>query len=138
MKIIFTLLTLFLISESVNGQYIPTDQNPKYTYSINPKYTYSLNPNYTPGLNPFKESWTGKYLFNENGNLIGLLSKANNDFYLLFNTDGEWLGYFVRAGANFNLFSLNGEWTGQYLCSDSGNGYNLFDESGEWTTNYVK
>jgi hypothetical protein len=178
MKRFYTLLTGFLMSINVFGQNIPTDQNPKYTYSINPKYTYSINPKYTysinpkytynlnpkytysinpkythslnpkytlsinpeytSGLNPFKGSWTGKYLFNDNGELTGIMAKANNNIYLLYDTDGEWIGYFVRAETNFNLFSLDGEWTGQYLCSDSENGYNLFNESGEWTTNYVK
>ncbi|MDD3892652.1 MAG: hypothetical protein PHE03_10175, partial [Bacteroidales bacterium] len=79
-----------------------------------------------------------KYLFNESADPIGILVYANSDIYLYYDLQGEWIGYFVSAKTNFNLFSLEGDWTGKYLCSDSKNGYNLFDEDGEWTDNYVK
>jgi hypothetical protein len=89
-------------------------------------------------LNPKYGSWTGKYLFSQDGEVIGFLVQANFDIYIYYQTNGEWIGYFVRAESNYNLFNLEGEWTGQYLCSDSENGFNLFTEDGEWSTNYVK
>jgi hypothetical protein len=154
MKITSLTLLLILSITFSFGQNIPTNQNPKYTTSINPKYTTSINPKYTTsinpkyttsinpkytsGLNPFNGQWEGKYLFDESANLIGLLAFANSEIYLYYNTQGKWIGYFVRAKSNYNLFSLDGEWTGKYLCSDSKSGYNLFDENGEWTDNYVK
>ena len=53
--------------------------------------------------------------------------------YLFYDMDGEWVGYFVRAKTNYNLFNLDGDWKGKYLCSDSESGYSLFEEGGEWT-----
>ena len=124
-------------SSALNPKY-NSSINPRYTSDLNPKYNSSINPKYANGLNPFKGAWTGKYLFDQDANIIAILAKANNNVYLYYDNSGEWIGYFIRAKNNFNLFTLDADWTGKYLCSDSENGFNLFGEDGEWTTTYVK
>lgn len=138
-----TLLLLFSVTLSF-GQNIPISQNPKYSSNLNlsadrqaPKYNSSINPKNTSGLNPFYGTGEKEYLFNESADPIGILVSANSDIYLHYDFPDDWIGYFVRAESNFNLFSLEADWTGEYLCSDSKSGYNLFNEDGEWTGNYV-
>lgn len=124
-------------NSDVNPKY-NSDINPKYNSDVNPKYNSKLNPKYNWDLKPSKYTFKGKYLFDTDANVVGYILIANNDFYLLYNLEFEWEGYFVRAGSNFNLFDLDAVWTGQYLCSDSSLGYNLFGEDNEWTGNYIR
>lgn len=63
---------------------------------------------YTSGLNPFYGTEEKEYLFNESLGPIGSLVSANSNIYLHYVLQGEWIGYFVRAESNFNLFSLEG------------------------------
>jgi hypothetical protein len=86
--------------------------NPNVTTSLNPKVNSSINPNVTPSLNPTKAKWRGYFIFNKNLAFIGIAVRANSDVLLLFNSKVEWIGYFVRAEKNFNLFDLDGKWTG--------------------------
>ena len=124
-------------SSGLNPRY-SSEINPKYSSDLNPKFNTGINPKFTNGLDPFNGAWTGKYLFDKDANAIGILAKANDNVFLYYNNKGEWIGYFVKAKNNFNLFTLDGEWTGKYLCPDSESGFNLFNEDGEWTTEYVK
>lgn len=70
--------------------------------------------------------------------MIAFLVYANADVYLVYNTRGEWVSYYVRAETNYNEFDLDGNQTGYYMCSDSKTGYNVFNEDAEWTECYVK
>ena len=110
---------------------IPSDRDPRITYSINPNVTYSINPNVTPSLNPTKAKWSGYFIFNKDLSLVGIAVRANPDILLLFNNKVEWIGYFVRAENNFNLFDLDGKWTG-FLSGNSNGAYNYFTIHGEW------
>jgi len=77
-------------------------------------------------------------MFDENEDAVGFLTRANSSVYLYFSITRQWIGYFVRAKGNFNLFSLDGSWTGQYLCYDSEGGFNLFNSESDWTKLYAK
>lgn len=124
-------------SSDINPKYT-SHINPKYNSKINPEFNSEINPKYNSKLNPSNGPWEGMYMFDEEANLIGFLAYASSDIYLLYDIQNKWIGYFVRSNSNFNLFSLDAEWTGQYLCSDSKNGFNLFNPNGEWTGSYVK
>lgn len=123
-----------------------TDINPKWTTSINPKFTTDispkwntkLNPKFNFQLNPKYNSWDGFYIFNKDAELTGYAVKGSDDVYLHFNTADVWLGYFVKASTNMNYFTLEDEWTGEYLCSDNNGGYNWFNENGEWKEDYLR
>jgi hypothetical protein len=134
-----------LFTSSINPRF-SSDINPKYTSTINPRFNYELNPKFNSRINPkfsfeYNPAYGGRvsyYMYNYDADLIGLLVKVNDAVMLYFNKGGEWIGYFIKAKDNYNLFDLEGEWTGRYLCSDSQAGYNLFNENGDWSTNYVK
>jgi hypothetical protein len=122
---------------SLNPTYTPS-VNPKFNTEIDPEYNSSLNPRYNSRLDPKNGFWEGMYLFDQNADAIGLLVRASKNLYLHYTIKKEWIGYFARAGSNFNYFTVDGKWTGQFLCSDSEQGYNLFDENAKWTENFVK
>ncbi len=129
------------INPKYNAKINPTFNssiNPKYLSKLNPTYNSKINPKYNNNLNPLYTFTDKKYLFNEASEAIGVLIYANSDVYLYYDMNNEWIGYFIRANTNYNLFSLNSEWTNKYLCSDLQNGYNLFESNGEWTGNHVK
>jgi hypothetical protein len=105
--------------------------NPNVTYSLNPKVNYSINPNVTASLNPTKAKWSGYFIFDRKLALVGIAVRANPDVLLLFNSQIEWIGYFVRAEKNFNRFDLDGEWTG-FLSENSKGAYTYFTIQGEW------
>ncbi|MCX6316898.1 MAG: hypothetical protein NTW29_06390 [Bacteroidetes bacterium] len=134
-----------LFTSAINPRF-STDINPKYTSTINPKFNYELNPKFNSRINPtfsfeYNPAYGGRvsyYMYNYDADLIGLLIQVNEQVMLYFSKAGDWIGYFIKAKDNYNLFDLEGEWTGRYLCSDSNNGYNLFNENGDWSTNYVK
>src|ERR1039458_7019017 len=86
--------------------------NPNVTYSINPNVTYSINPNVTTSLDPTKNKWSGYFIFDKKLAFVGIVVRASPDVWLLFNSNVKWVGYFVRAEKNFNLFDLEGTWTG--------------------------
>lgn len=124
-------------NQIINPEYTQ-DINPIYNHQLNPEYNQDLDPFYHQDLNPFRSNWKGMFMFDEQGRIIGLLSKGSYDVYLFYDIDGELIGHFIKANDNFNLFDMKNNWTGKYLSSDSKNGYNFFNSNGTWTGNYVK
>ena len=113
--------------------------NPQLNGSVNPNLCENLNPMFTNALHPKNPAWSGNFLFDKDDKLIGFVSVANQQVMLCFNAAGEWNGYFVRSAiGTFNEFSLDGKWTGRFLCPDSSEGYNLFSSEGDWTGEHIK
>lgn len=137
--------------------------NPKTNWNINPSHNNSINPVFTSGINPLSTSilnpianevfnpmfsitlhpknpaWKGNFLFDNNDNLIGFISSASQNILLCFDLEGNWTCYFIKTPkGTYNEFSLQGHWTGEFLCYDSNGGYNLFNKDGEWTGKHIK
>ena len=113
--------------------------NPLINLSLNPSVSQSLNPMFTNALHPKNSTWAGNFLFDKDDKMIGFISVACQQLLLSFNAGGEWTGYFVRSSyGTFNEFTIDGAWTGKYLCPDSNEGYNLFSNDGEWTGQHIK
>lgn len=124
---------------SINPKFTPAinpvytiNINPQYNPAINPNFNFTLNPTYNYKLNPKYSEWTGQYMFNSNSDLIGFIVQASDVVSLYFTNAGTWQGYFVGG----NYFSLDGSWTGSYLCSNSRGGCNFFNKEDEWTGEY--
>lgn len=113
--------------------------NPQSNLSLNPNECQALNPMFTTSLHPKNPAWAGNFLFDKDDKLIGFISVACQQVLLSFNASGEWAGYFARSAyGTFNEFSIDGKWTGRFLCPDSNEGYNLFSNDGEWTGEHIK
>ena len=116
-----------------------TKINPQYNPDLNPMYNKAINPMFANHLHPKNSVWTGLYLFNAEDKLLGFVTMANQDLLLCFDEQGQWTCYYVKSPTGtYNQFSTTGEWTGSYLCADSGAGFNLFAKTGEWTGMHIK
>jgi hypothetical protein len=116
-----------------------TDINPQFNPDLNPVYNKIYNPMFANSLHPKNPRWSGRYLFDKDDNLIGYVSVASQNILLCFDTNGEWTCYFVKTSTGtYNRFTLEGEWSGQYFCSDGSQGFNLFAATGEWTGQHMK
>ena len=113
--------------------------NPKTNAVVNPFSNQLLNPMMFKNLNPKNALWRGLYLYDEKDNLIGFITKPMRDVLICFDIKGECTCYYVLTPeGTYNHFEKNGEWTGNYLCSDSNTGYNVFTKEGNWTGNHIK
>jgi len=113
--------------------------NPLNHFEFNPDVNKNLNPMFHNEYHPMNPSWKGLYLFNKTDDVVGYISIATQVLMLCFDTQGEWTGFFVKAGNGiYNHFDVKGAWTGKYLCFDSIFGYNFFDKDGNWTGQHVK
>ena len=114
------------------SQDIPTNRNPKYNSSINPKYNSSINPKYNSSINPKLSQVSGLYLFNGDGESVGMFVRADSSVLNWYSSGLELRGMAAsNEDGGFNLFDDDGEWQGYLLKNDSG-GYNMFDIEGEW------
>ncbi|MBS1914680.1 MAG: hypothetical protein JST87_00250 [Bacteroidetes bacterium] len=113
--------------------------NPQSNPALNPKLCEVLNPMFANALHPKNPVWHGTFLFDKEDKLIGYISMACQQILLSFNTGGDWTGYYVKSSFNtYNEFTVEGVWTGKYLCPDLNEGYNLFTNEGDWTGNHIK
>jgi len=113
--------------------------NPKTNAELNPLNNQMLNPMLYKNLNPKNAAWRGLYLYDEKDNLIGYITKPMKDVLICFDIKGEWTCYYVLTPeGTYNHFEKSGEWTGNYLCSDSSTGFNVFNKEGNWTGAHVK
>lgn len=113
--------------------------NPKTNADLNPMNNHLLNPMFYKNLNPKNVSWRGLYLYDEKDNLIGYITMPMRNVFICFDIKSEWTCYYVLTPeGTYNHFEKNGDWTGNYLCSDSNGGYNVFTKEGNWTGNHVK
>lgn len=109
-----------------------TSIDPRYNTSIDPRYNTSLDPNYNTALDPTQSRWSGYFVFDINGNVLGVAVRANMEFLLLYDTQPRWKGYFASNGKDgFNWFSKEGVWLG-YAAENSEKGFNLFSAEGKW------
>jgi hypothetical protein len=111
--------------------------NPQFNFDLNPKMNTALNPEYNYQLVPRYGVDGGIYMFDKNANLTGIIMPASANVWLLFDDKNNWRGYFVRTGSNWNRYTIDGTWTGEYLCPNDNRGYNYFTEEGSWTGEYV-
>lgn len=113
--------------------------NPKVNESINPLKNQLLNPLMYKHLYPSSGSWKGLYIYNEKDNLIGYITRPTRNVLICFDVKGVWTCYYVlTAEGTYNHFDMNGDWTGEYICSDSNAGFNVFNKEGEWTGKHIK
>lgn len=113
--------------------------NPKLNQEINPMFNQLLNPMMYKSLYPRNYAWKGLYIYDEKDNLIGFVSKPMRDVLICFDLKGTWTCYYVLTNeGTYNHFEINGEWTGDYLCSDANAGYNIFNKQGSWTGKHIK
>jgi len=113
--------------------------NPKANESINPLKNQLLNPLMYKHLYPGSGSWKGLYIYNEKDNLIGYITRPTRNVLICFDVKGVWTCYYVlTAEGTYNHFDMNGDWTGEYICSDSNAGFNVFNKEGEWTGRHIK
>lgn len=113
--------------------------NPKLNRELNPIYNLLLNPLMYKNLYPRNSSWNGMYIYDEKDNLIGYITKPMRDVLICFDLKGMWTCYYVLTEeGTYNHFEMNGDWTGDYLCSDANTGYNVFNKQGSWTGKHIK
>lgn len=113
--------------------------NPKVNESINPLKNQLLNPLLYKHLYPSSSSWKGFYIYNEKNNLIGYITRPTRNVLICFDVTGVWTCYYVlTAQGTYNHFDMDGNWTGDYICSDSNAGFNVFNKEGEWTGKHIK
>ncbi len=131
---------------NLNPKYTPelspkfnANLNPQFNYDLNPKLNTALNPDYNYNLVPRYGADAGLYLFmfDKNANMTAVIMPASPNVWLLFDDKNNWKGYFVFTGGNWNRYTIDGLWTGEYLCPDNNGGYNYFTENGDWTGEYV-
>jgi hypothetical protein len=101
------------INSTVNPK-INSTINPRINSTINPRINSTINPKINSAINPrISASLEGFYYFNLDGELSGLLVKANEDVLVMFDGDLDWIAHAVSNSAGgYNLFDLDGEWTG--------------------------
>jgi hypothetical protein len=130
------------INPSFNKDINPTENqliNPRQNREINPLENVVLNPMRFRGLHPKSETWKGFYMFDNNDNIAGYITKPSKEVLICFDIEGKWTCYYVLTPeGTYNHFEIDGSWTGNYLCSDNIGGYNLFDKEGVWTGKHIK
>lgn len=113
--------------------------NPKVNQEINPLHNQLLNPMMYKNLYPRNSTWKGLYIYDEKDSLIGYITKPVRNILICFDIKGNWTCYYVLTDeGTYNHFEMNGEWTGDYLCSDANAGYNVFNKQGSWTGKHIK
>ena len=106
--------------------------NPKVNASINPSMNLSLNPRSNISLDPTKSPISRISVVGFGGKVGGVAVRANPGFFVYFDAQGNWAGYFCsNNGGGYNWFSVDGNWLG-FLINNSRNGFNLFSKDGEW------
>ncbi|MCA0399095.1 MAG: hypothetical protein LCH51_16990 [Bacteroidetes bacterium] len=114
--------------------------DPKINKEFSPIANHSINPMFNFTLHPLSNNqWTGQYIFNKDGQMVGYLVDATQFIKLDFDQKGNWKGYLVKTSTNTYLYyNLQDEWTKGFYCEDSMVGYNIFDGQAEWTGLYAK
>ena len=117
----------------------PNDNN-RINQEFSPIANHSINPMFNFTLHPLSNNqWTGQYIFNKDGQMVGYLVDATQFIKLDFDQKGNWKGYLVKTSTNTYLYyNLQDEWTKGFYCEDSMVGYNIFDGQAEWTGLYAK
>ena len=117
----------------------PNDNN-RINKEFSPIANHSINPMFNFTLHPLSNNqWTGQYIFNKDGQMVGYLVDATQFIKLDFDQKGNWKGYLVKTSTNTYLYyNLQDEWTKGFYCEDSMVGYNIFDGQAEWTGLYAK
>jgi hypothetical protein len=131
-----------VINPFLNSEINPVENNtinPKVNEDINPLKNQLLNPLMYKHLYPTSSSWKGLYIYNEKDNLIGYVTRPSKNVLICFDEEGVWTCYYVlTAEGTYNHFDMGGNWTGEYMCSDSNAGFNVFNKEGEWTGRHIK
>jgi hypothetical protein len=111
-----------------------TSLNPNFNTSINPHFNSTINPNFNSSINPkFNRAYPGPYVYEKDGLWEGYFVRANSQVDLFFGPDGDFRGIGVRNDPKRKtIFDEQLEWIG-YLVSDGQGGYLRFDKDGEWT-----
>jgi hypothetical protein len=126
----------------VNKEINPVENiliNPKINESINPIKNELLNPLFYKHLYPSSSTWKGFYIYDEKDNLIGYVSRPARNVLICFDMKGVWTCYYViTQEGTYNHFDKNGDWSGDYICSDSNGGFNIFNKEGNWTGKHIK
>lgn len=113
--------------------------NPKSNASLNPQANEVINPAVMKSLNPQRETWKGLFYYNAKNELSGYLTRATQEVLVSFDKSALFDGYYVKAGDGlYNHFTIEGKWTGYYLCYDANGGFNRFNKDGKWTGEHVK
>jgi hypothetical protein len=130
------------INPVVNKEINPVENksiNPKLNESINPLKNQLLNPLMYKNLYPTSSSWKGLYIYNEKDNLIGYITRPTRDVLICFDVKGVWTCYYVLTSqGTYNHFDMDGNWTGDFICSDLNAGFNIFNKEGNWTGKHIK
>jgi hypothetical protein len=130
------------INPMLNSEINPVENktiNPRVNEAINPLKNQLLSPLMYKHLYPTSGSWKGLYIYNEKDNLIGYITKPSRDVLICFDVKGMWTCYYVlTAQGTYNHFDIDGNWTGDYICSDMNAGFNVFNKDGEWTGKHIK
>jgi hypothetical protein len=118
-------------NSSINPRY-NSSINPLYNSELDPRYNSSINPIYNSSISPTSGSWSGFYLFNFEGDAIGLVVFVINKTLLAYSASLDWTGnlHFNSEGG-LNWFDKEGEWI-DYAQVNGETGYNLFALEGEW------
>jgi len=113
--------------------------NPRQNKEMNPMENPEMNPMFTLNISPKYEYWHGLYVFDSSNNLIGYVTQYSQDIIIQFDKDSKLSFFYVRtAKGTYNQFTLDANWTGNFLVFDSMTGFNLFDKECTWTGWHIK
>ncbi|KZK99623.1 hypothetical protein PsAD5_01263 [Pseudovibrio sp. Ad5] len=107
--------------------------NPNITARINPNITARLNPNITARINPYQASnIPGLFLFNRTLSAVGFTVEADQEVWLLFNSDCIFYAVAARVQENyFVIHDKDNNYIG-FLVNADGSVWLQFDCNNNW------